>query len=278
MGDEWKFVKLVDLFEHGGQGVVRCTAEGLTWCTACAETVPVERLLDHVIGPSRWWLSRHRRAAWRFPKCDDGPRPRIYGEVGPRSDDAPFPDQLERLRDEKVVNGLDPSKPSPFRVLETRDRVYCAVCDVILPFNPDTRRADARKHLDLFRHKEFESRIVKPAPGNVPRCRPELFGVAPVMNLTRNLRRRLRGRAASSLTFEEAVGCAPEELAARLESGFKPGMTWENYGSHHVDHVAPVSAFDMSDTYEAMLASHWSNLQCLWGHENLRKGCSLPPP
>lgn len=274
--DVWKFVKLFDRLEHDGSGVLAPTPDGVI-CSACRETVPASELFHHVVGPSRWWISRHRRRAWRLPRLDDSPEDWNRGEVGSSPDDGPLLHQLERLRDERTINDTAAALGAgrPFKVLETRDRVYCRVCDSTILFDPKTRRSVARSHLTGLRHRAEAARTL-PEPEPIPPVLDERrFGRAPVERLVRNLKRRLRGKAAAELKFEEAVGCSAHELAAKLEAQFGPGMTWENYGSHHVDHVMPVSAFDMACPLEAMLATHWSNLRPLWGHENLRKGASL---
>lgn len=43
------------------------------------------------------------------------------------------------------------------------------------------------------------------------------------------------------------IGCSVSELKKRLENKFLPGMTWDNYGKWHVDHIKPCASFDLSD-------------------------------
>lgn len=66
------------------------------------------------------------------------------------------------------------------------------------------------------------------------------------------------------------------QLKAHLESKFLPGMTWENYGEWHIDHIRPVSSFDFSTDVDAAARACWSleNLQPLWASDNLRKSKS----
>jgi putative phage-type endonuclease len=57
-----------------------------------------------------------------------------------------------------------------------------------------------------------------------------------------------------------------------LETKFKEGMTWENHGEWHIDHIKPCASFNLLDDYEQKKCFHYKNLQPLWATENLRKG------
>lgn len=59
-------------------------------------------------------------------------------------------------------------------------------------------------------------------------------------------------------------------VKAYLESKFKEGMTWENHGEWHIDHIIPISSGRTED--EVIKLCHYSNLQPLWAEENLLKG------
>ena len=63
-----------------------------------------------------------------------------------------------------------------------------------------------------------------------------------------------------------------EVVWKHLEKTFKPGMTRENHGKWHVDHIRPCSSFDLSKPEEQAKCFHYTNLQALWAHENLSKG------
>ena len=71
----------------------------------------------------------------------------------------------------------------------------------------------------------------------------------------------------------EYIGCSPGFLRNHIESLFKPGMTWGNYGEWHIDHIVPLSWFPFDEDPDLLfVASHWTNLQPLWGKENMSKG------
>lgn len=74
-----------------------------------------------------------------------------------------------------------------------------------------------------------------------------------------------------SLRLAELIGCPISELATYLEKKFKPGMTWDNYGKWHIDHIRPCASFDLTDVLEQKRCFHFSNLQPLWASDNIRK-------
>jgi hypothetical protein len=84
----------------------------------------------------------------------------------------------------------------------------------------------------------------------------------------------LKGIAKSKRT-KDLLGCTIEELWCHLEKSFKPGMTKENYGKWHVDHIRPCSSFDLSKPEEQAKCFHYNNLQALWSYENISKGSKI---
>ena len=72
----------------------------------------------------------------------------------------------------------------------------------------------------------------------------------------------------------ELLGCTSEELKNHLESQFKKGMSWRNYGKFgwHIDHIIPCASFDLSDSEQQKICFHYTNLQPLWAIENIKKG------
>lgn len=67
------------------------------------------------------------------------------------------------------------------------------------------------------------------------------------------------------------------DLAQRLEGLFLPGMSWDNYGKWHVDHIIPHSSFDYKSIYDASFQRCWAlkNLQPMWAPDNIKKGAKL---
>ena len=84
----------------------------------------------------------------------------------------------------------------------------------------------------------------------------------------------LGGERKAGRSWETLVGWTREELIVHLERQFVRGMSWENYGKWHLDHIIPVSAFHFASSYDDEFMACWAltNLRPLWATENLRKG------
>jgi len=49
-------------------------------------------------------------------------------------------------------------------------------------------------------------------------------------------------------------------------------MNWQNYGKWHIDHVKPLSIFDITNEKELYVACNFKNLQPMWALENITNG------
>ena len=81
----------------------------------------------------------------------------------------------------------------------------------------------------------------------------------------------LRGIGAKSDHTLMLLGCSMDELKQHLEQHFLEGMSWDNYGEWHVDHIRPCSSFDLALPEQQRVCFNWKNLQPLWAKENLVK-------
>lgn len=88
----------------------------------------------------------------------------------------------------------------------------------------------------------------------------------------------LKGRK-SGRKWEQLVGYTLAELVSWLEFRMLPGMSWENYGRWHVDHVVPVSAFKFETADDVGFKACWklTNLRPLWAPDNQSKGGRCQP-
>jgi len=97
----------------------------------------------------------------------------------------------------------------------------------------------------------------------------ELFSMkVRIRNLVRNTFRK-SGHTKPEKRTEGILGCSYEELKNHLESQFVEGMSWDNRGDWHIDHIIPLSS--AMDKEGLLKLSHYTNLQPLWEKDNLEK-------
>jgi len=100
-------------------------------------------------------------------------------------------------------------------------------------------------------------------------------GTNPLLRkIARNLRSRLNKAIRGEYKTGSAVrdlGCSIAEFKVYLESKWQDGMNWDNYGQWHIDHIKPLSKFNLTDPEELKKACYYTNLQPMWETDNLRK-------
>jgi len=92
-------------------------------------------------------------------------------------------------------------------------------------------------------------------------------------NTRRRIIHALKSNSKSSKTVG-LLGCDIVFLKQYLESKFKDGMCWENYGlkGWHIDHIKPCYLFDFKNIEDQKQCFHYTNLQPLSAIDNLIKG------
>lgn len=70
------------------------------------------------------------------------------------------------------------------------------------------------------------------------------------------------------------LGCDLNTFKNHIESAFKCGMCWDNYGNSGwvVDHIIPISRFNLESDDGLLSAFNYKNTQPLWYKENQIKG------
>jgi hypothetical protein len=106
----------------------------------------------------------------------------------------------------------------------------------------------------------------------VARCK-----VDPEFKILKTLRSRLyhalkNQKADKKYRTKQLTGCELSFLKGYLEAKFTEGMSWENRGEWHIDHIKPCCSFDLKEEEEQKKCFHYTNLQPLWAAENLSKG------
>jgi hypothetical protein len=136
----------------------------------------------------------------------------------------------------------------------------------------------ARSAEKILREQEYQRDYNQKTRGRARTWRKEWLKKNPSARLAVHQRARIyaalrRGWIKKSANTRDLLGCGYPELRAYLESQFRPGMTWENYGPvWHVDHRKPCASFDLTDPVQQQACFHHTNLQPLFAEENLKKG------
>lgn len=92
-------------------------------------------------------------------------------------------------------------------------------------------------------------------------------------NIKSRLRRAIKGQKSKSIVLY--LGCTIGDYILHIESKWQQGMSWNNYGEWHIDHIIPLST-----NYNDVSLHHFSNTQPLWKEDHVRKtavenGCKV---
>lgn len=69
------------------------------------------------------------------------------------------------------------------------------------------------------------------------------------------------------------LGASYETVKSYIENQFTEGMSWDNHGKWHIDHIIPLSKAETEE--EIVSLFNYKNLQPLWALENFKKNDSL---
>jgi hypothetical protein len=166
--------------------------------------------------------------------------------------------------------------------------------------NPEEGRRKAREYyqknrdelgekVNAYRQENRENILAKERryrKGNADRIRANYREyvknrrmIDPNFKLRGNLRNRVkdvlnRGKYKKSAHTMELLGCTVDFFKKHLESRFRDGMSWDNYGGKsgwQIDHILPCASFDLSKPEEQRVCFHYTNLQPLLADENRKK-------
>ena len=93
-----------------------------------------------------------------------------------------------------------------------------------------------------------------------------------------SMRDALLGRK-KGVSWTTIAGYTVDDLKNHLESQFKQGMSWNNYGKWQIDHIRPICSFNFNSIDDEEFKKCWAleNLQPLWAEENSSKGGRWQP-
>jgi hypothetical protein len=68
---------------------------------------------------------------------------------------------------------------------------------------------------------------------------------------------------------EKILGCTLNEFLCYISNLFLDGMSFDNHGQWHIDHIRPIVSAKTKE--EVVKLNHYTNLQPLWAKDNLTK-------
>ena len=193
----------------------------------------------------------------------------------------------DEIKKEKEYEDLVKGKPSKHRIPhETIDSVIGKKCCRCTLWKPLTEYNVLKKHWDKLRNDcktcltVYRKKNVKKISANYIIYEKKRKLTDPEFKLIKTLRSRLGSaikakRATKNNNTMELTGCDIKFLKGYIEAKFVDGMTWENHGKWHIDHIKPCCSFNLLDGEEQKKCFHYTNLQPLWAFDNLSKGGSL---
>lgn len=138
---------------------------------------------------------------------------------------------------------------------------------------------------DRIKIKEWRQKNKEKVNASIRKSIKKRKIIDPGFRVQCNLRHRLKDlmkttKKGGAHHVSALIGCSTKQLAKHLESQFRKGMSWDNYGidGWHVDHILPCATFDHNDPKQVAQCWHWTNLRPLWAKENMNKSDTITEP
>jgi hypothetical protein len=90
-----------------------------------------------------------------------------------------------------------------------------------------------------------------------------------IRSLIKSSFKRVNNKFKKNSQTEIILGCTIDEFIKHIESQFTKGMTLENHGEWHLDHIIPLATADTEE--DVIKLCHYTNYQPLWAKDNLSK-------
>ena len=179
--------------------------------------------------------------------------------------------ECTKCKEHKLLEDFNRRIDRPFGV-----RSDCKAC------SKKTREVYREKNKDVIeigRRKYYEKnkeRIKERIKKNIK----QRIQTDPLFKMRYNIRTLIymsiknKGYTKNSRTFD-ILGCDYNTFIKHIERQFTKGMTWNNHGEWHYDHIIPISSAQTEE--EVIKLNHYTNFQLLWAEDNLRKSNKIEP-
>jgi hypothetical protein len=134
----------------------------------------------------------------------------------------------------------------------------------------EKQKVRSRKHYlnNKLKKKKYQKQYLKNNPKYMVNYVKNRIKVDPEFRLMKVLRSRFSQIFKNKKKFTSVInliGCSLNEFKSHLESQFKPEMTWANHGTvWEIDHIKPISSFDLIKLEEQIKCCNYTNLQPLF--------------
>jgi transcription-repair coupling factor (superfamily II helicase) len=134
----------------------------------------------------------------------------------------------------------------------------------------------AQRKKRMLADEEFRKHINK----KITKRRSIRYKTDPLYNFKKKLRNNIRnsfkrGGFTKETKTKEILGAEWEVIKEYFEKRFQEGMTWDNQGEWHIDHILPISTATSHE--DVIRLNHYTNLQPLWAEDNIKKSDELTP-
>ena len=245
--------------------------DNLKWCSKCETVKPLDD-----------FSNSKQRADGKVGQCKECVKAKYREKSEERL--AKAKEYYQNNREDKLDKAAEYRANNSDKIKESRKKYYESNKDSILKKNDEYRQ----ENLDSIsaQQKEYRKANIEKKSAqekewrknNKERIRArqnyryEHDEKFKIKHLCRQMVRRAILSIGSSKDEEtrKFLGYSAKDLKEHLEKQFQPGMSWENHGKWHVDHIIPISRAETLE--EAKVLSQLSNLQPLWAEDNLSKG------
>ena len=158
--------------------------------------------------------------------------------------------------------------------------------------NPERKKENRKRHYRENREQYIQSasdwvasnpcrrrKIAKDYIGRMRESQPEKY--VAITAARKMLSRVLAntGKTKRGKTYE-ALGYNKQDFICHIERLFQDGMSWDNHGKWHIDHIISVSELVKNGVTDPAKINALANLRPIWAHENHVKHArfELAPP
>lgn len=162
--------------------------------------------------------------------------------------------------------GCGNNKPRP-KTNDARVERSCPKCNSILPATDQHFPKSRKKPYGILNYcRVCHRHNIRGYSSKRPRTIEMLLSARISSSIRQSIHDRKAGRK-----WESVVGYSVYDLIAHLEVKFEEGMSWENMGEWHIDHVTPKSWHVLKTDTDVKRCWALSNLQPMWSHQNQSK-------